>query len=364
MSEVVLENVSKRFGEVTAVDSVNLKVKKREFLTLLGPSGCGKTTTLRLIAGLEEPTSGNIYIGDKIVNDLPPKDRNIAMVFQSYALYPHMTVFDNIRFPLRIRKVPKNEISKKVEEAATLLGIEELLSRKPKELSGGQRQRVALGRAIVRSPTVFLMDEPLSNLDAKLRVQMRVELKRLQKTFAITTIYVTHDQIEAMTMADRVALMNEGKIMQIGTSDQVYNNPDNIWVAGFIGSPPANFIDCSLEEEKGEISLVNAEFKLCLPNQIAKIVKDEAKGQKVVLGFRPQDASIASKRQTNTIETRVYALEPIGDALIVDVTIGNDMVKVKTGADLKFEIGSKVYLKIDLNKLHLFNRKTQQRIIL
>ena len=364
MSEVILENVVKCFGEVTAVDNVSLKINKREFLTLLGPSGCGKTTALRLIAGLEELTAGNIYIDDTMVNDVQPKDRNIAMVFQSYALYPHMTVFDNIGFPLKVRKVQKNEIAKKVKEAASLLDIEELLGRKPKELSGGQRQRVALGRAIVRSPNVFLMDEPLSNLDAKLRMQMRVELKRLQKELAITTIYVTHDQIEAMTMSDRVVLMNQGKVMQIGTSEEVYNYPDNVWVAGFIGSPAANFVDCVLERKDGGAYLVHSDFELSLPRKMADIIEDEMRGQEVVFAFRPEDATLISKHETNSIKAQVYALEPIGDALIVDLMIGDSLVKVKSKAGLRLEMGSDIYLKIDVDKAHVFNKKTQKRMIL
>jgi multiple sugar transport system ATP-binding protein len=363
MSGVVLENVTKVFGKVTAVDNVNLKGNPGEFLALLGPSGCGKTTTLRLIAGLEDPTKGNIYIGDTLVNELPPKDRNVAMVFQSYALYPHMTVFDNIAFPLKIRKVPKDEILKKVEEVAALLGITELLDRKPKEISGGQRQRVALGRAIVRSPTVFLMDEPLSNLDAKLRVQMRVELKKLQKQLGVTTIYVTHDQIEAMTMSDRVALMDKGKIKQIDTPEMLYHKPNNIWVAGFIGSPPMNFIVCFLEAKENEISLIHESFKLPLPDALSKAIKEEAKNQEVVLGFRPEDSLITLKRGNDAIKAKVYALEPMGDALIVDLLIGESLVKVKAKADLKLEIESEVYLKILLDKIHIFDKKSQQAIL-
>jgi multiple sugar transport system ATP-binding protein len=361
MSEVVLEKLTKCFGEVRAVDNVNLKIRKREFLTLLGPSGCGKTTTLRLIAGLEEATAGNIYIGGRLVNDLPPKDRNVAMVFQSYALYPHMTVLDNIAFPLKIRKIPKDEISQRVKEAAVLLGIEALLNRRPKELSGGQRQRVALGRAIVRNPNVFLMDEPLSNLDAKLRVQMRVELRRLQEELETTTIYVTHDQIEAMAMSDRVALMDKGCIMQVGSPEHIYSHPSNMWVAEFIGSPSMNFIDCSLEEKNGASFLLHSSFKLRLPNDVANIVK--AKNDEVVLGFRPEDASITSKREADVIETKVYVLEPIGDVVIVNLLIGDSLVRVKTRTDLKPEVGSKVYLKIMLNKIHIFDKKTQQIIL-
>jgi len=363
MVSVALESLSKFFGEVKAVDNVSLNIKDKEFVTLLGPSGCGKTTTLRLIAGLEKPDVGNIYIGEKLVNDLTPKDRNVAMVFQSYALYPHMTVFDNIAFSLKLKKTPKNEISKRVKEVAGLLGIEELLNRKPKALSGGQRQRVALGRAMIREPDVFLMDEPLSNLDAKLRVQMRVELKKLQKDLGVTTVYVTHDQIEAMTMSDRIVLMNEGKMMQVGTSEQVYSNPANIWVAGFIGSPPMNFIDCSLEVKNGETYLVHEDFQLPLPDDVADIVKEKAEGQEIVLGFRPEDLLVTLKREDDAIKAKVYALEPIGDALIVDLLIGESLVKARARADLKLKLESDVYLKIMLDKIHIFDKKSQQAIL-
>lgn len=255
MAGVKLVNVWKQFGEVTAVKNMNLDIKDGEFMILLGPSGCGKTTTLRMISGLEEPTKGQIYIGDKLVADpekgvfVPPKDRDIAMVFQSYALYPHMTVYDNIAFPLKLRKVPKQEIDQRVREVAEMLGLTELLKRKPRELSGGQRQRVALGRAIVRKPQVFLMDEPLSNLDAKLRVKMRAELKKLQRQLGVTTIYVTHDQVEAMTMGDRIAVINAGELQQVGSPDEVYDKPANTFVAGFIGSPPMNSMDASITED-------------------------------------------------------------------------------------------------------------------
>ena len=255
MSKVKVVNLVKRFDKTIAVDGVSFDVRDGEFIILLGPSGCGKTTTLRCIAGLETPDEGEIYIDDRLVNDLPPKDRDIAMVFQSYALYPHMTVYGNLAFPLKMRKLPKDEIDKKVREVAKLLRIEELLDRKPRQLSGGQQQRVALGRALVRTPKVFLMDEPLSNLDAKLRVYMRAELKKLQRDLKITTIYVTHDQAEAMAMADRIAVMNKGKILQYSEPNHVYEKPANLFVAGFIGSPPMNFIKASIVEKDSRIIL-------------------------------------------------------------------------------------------------------------
>ncbi|RLE71312.1 MAG: glycerol-3-phosphate ABC transporter ATP-binding protein, partial [Thermoprotei archaeon] len=265
MVEVKLVDLCKYFGPVKAVDHLNLHIKDREFVALLGPSGCGKTTTLLMIAGIYKPTSGYIYFGDEIVNDVPPKDRNVGMVFQSYALYPHMTVFDNIAFPLKLKKVPKQEIEKKVKEVAEFLRIAELLDRKPSQLSGGQQQRVALARALAKEPQIFLMDEPLSNLDAKLRIMMRAELKRMQKELGITTIYVTHDQVEAMTMADRIAVLNLGRLQQYGTPDELYNKPSNVFVAGFIGSPPMNFIDGSLVETDDKLAIDIGPLKLPLP---------------------------------------------------------------------------------------------------
>ncbi|HEY8497197.1 MAG TPA: sn-glycerol-3-phosphate ABC transporter ATP-binding protein UgpC, partial [Limnochordales bacterium] len=253
MARVVLENVTKRYGNVVAVNKANLVIEDEEFVVLVGPSGCGKSTTLRMIAGLEEITEGNIYIGDRLVNDVPPKDRDIAMVFQNYALYPHMNVYDNMAFGLKLRKFPKDEIDRRVREAARMLGIEHLLDRKPKQLSGGQRQRVAVGRAIVREPAAFLMDEPLSNLDAKLRVQMRAELSKLHNRLRTTTIYVTHDQTEAMTMGDRIVVMKDGFIQQVGAPLEIYENPNNVFVAGFIGSPAMNFLNAVLRRDGDDV---------------------------------------------------------------------------------------------------------------
>jgi multiple sugar transport system ATP-binding protein len=361
--EVILENLSKYFGSVRAVDNVNLKIRDKEFLTLLGPSGCGKTTTLRLIAGLETPTNGNIYIGERLVNDLPPKDRNVAMVFQSYALYPHMTVFDNIAFPLKVRKTPKSEIEARVKEVAKLLGIDALLKRKPKELSGGQRQRVALGRAIVRKPSVFLMDEPLSNLDAKLRVHMRAELKRLQKSLETTLIYVTHDQVEAMTMSDRVAIMNDGILQQVDNPETVYYHPSNVWVAGFIGSPSMNFFDCSLVEKEGESWLDAGTFQLLLPKQISELVKSTTKTTELILGIRPEDIKVSKVREPESIESEVYVLEPIGDSVIADLKLGDAIVRARTSADYYAAMGDKAYLIFNKDRLHIFERSTQKAIV-
>ena len=265
MAKVVFDHVFKKFGEVTAVNDLNIEVKDKEFLVLVGPSGCGKTTALRLVAGLEELTAGNIYIGDRLVNDVAPKDRDIAMVFQSYALYPHMSVYDNLAFGLKLRKTPKAEIDRRVKEAARILGIENLLDRKPKQLSGGQRQRVALGRAIVREPKVFLMDEPLSNLDAKLRVATRAEISKLHQRLETTIIYVTHDQVEAMTMGNRIAVMKDGLLQQLDTPQVLYDKPANMFVAGFIGSPAMNFFDAKLTGTAEEMWVDGGSFKLKVP---------------------------------------------------------------------------------------------------
>ena len=363
MVEVVLERVSKYFGDVKAVDDVSLTIEDKEFLTFLGPSGSGKTTALRLIAGLETLTNGNIRIGDRTVNDLPPKDRDIAMVFQSYALYPHMSVFDNIAFPLKIRKVAKDEIQKTVKQTAEMLGIEKFLKRKPKELSGGERQRVALGRAIVRKPSVFLMDEPLSNLDAKLRVYMRAELIRLQKKLATTLIYVTHDQVEAMTMSDRIAIMNYGKILQVEAPKGIYDEPVDTFVAGFIGSPPMNFIDCSFVEKDGTAVLDAGVFTVDV-SEFKDVIKQNATGSEVVLGLRPEDVSVQKERKPGElIESEIYVMEPLGSELIIDLKVGDWIVKAKSAPDFTAKIGDTAWIMFDKKKMHVFDRKTQKTII-
>src|SRR5438046_7286154 len=287
MAEVALRNVSKKYDEVEAVRNVNLEIPDKEFLVLVGPSGCGKSTTLRMIAGLEEVSGGDIFIGTEKVNDVPPKDRDIAMVFQNYALYPHMTVFENMSFGLRLRRVPKPEIRERVEHAAKILDITDLLQRRPKQLSGGQRQRVAMGRAIVRNPKVFLFDEPLSNLDAKLRVQMRTEIKRVHQQVKTTTVYVTHDQVDAMTLADRVVVMNGGNIEQVGTPHQLYHNPRTRFVAGFIGSPAMNFIPCRMEEANGGLSIrLTNELAFPVPPARAAQYQGSKQNGKLLLGLR------------------------------------------------------------------------------
>lgn len=364
MGKVMLKDLTKRFGKVVAVNKLSLEVKDGEFVVLLGPSGCGKTTTLRLIAGLESPDEGEIYIGGRLVNDLPPKDRNIAMVFQNYALYPHMTVFDNLAFPLKMAKYPKEEIRKRVVEVAKLLQIEDLLDRKPRQLSGGQQQRVALGRAIVREPEVFLMDEPLSNLDAQLRVYMRAELKRLQKDLGITTIYVTHDQLEAMTMAERIAVMNAGTLQQYGTPDEIYYKPVNRFVAGFIGSPPMNFLDVSLAEREGKLYLDASAFSLELPEEVARIVRERAKNTELILGFRPESCVVDLEPAPNSIPGELYVVEPLGSEVILDVKVGDSLIKVKTvSLEEVPRVGQKIWIKVPPDKMYLFDRKTEESIL-
>ena len=288
MARVLLENITKTYGDVVAVKNVNLEIKDQEFVVLVGPSGCGKTTTLRMVAGLEEISDGKIYIGDRLVNDVPPKDRNIAMVFQSYALYPHMSVYDNMAFGLKLRGIPKKQIDQRVREAANILEIEKLLERLPKQLSGGQRQRVALGRAIVRQPEVFLMDEPLSNLDAKLRVQMRAELQRLHKTLKATVIYVTHDQVEAMTLGQRIAVILNGELQQADNPLMVYEKPANRFVAGFIGSPPMNFVKGTIGKKGDLYTFDCGSFKIDVPLEVDHLL-EEYIGKEVAFGIRPED---------------------------------------------------------------------------
>ena len=374
MVGVRLVGVWKRFGEVAAVKNMNLEVKDKEFMILLGPSGCGKTTTLRMIAGLEEPSEGQIFIGDKLVADLekgvfiPPKDRDIAMVFQSYALYPHMTVYDNIAFPLKLRKTPKQEIEERVKEVAELLGLTELLKRKPRELSGGQRQRVALGRAIVRKPQVFLMDEPLSNLDAKLRVKMRAELKKLQRQLGVTTIYVTHDQVEAMTMGDRIAIINFGELQQVGSPDEVYNKPSNVFVGGFIGSPPMNFINTSITEDDTGVWADFGEFKLKFMEDQAEVLKENNLiGKEALFGIRPEDIYDAMFAQIkipgeNMVKAKVEIVENLGNEKIVHLRAGNITFLGSFHSESKVKEGQEVNVVFDMKKVHIFNKKTEKAI--
>jgi len=364
MAQVKLSKLSKRFKSVVALDDLTLDIADKEFLVLVGPSGCGKTTALRCLAGLEEPSSGEILIGERLVNDVSPKDRDIAMVFQNYALYPHMNVFDNMAFGLKLRKVPRPEIQRRVKDAADILGLGELLHRKPKELSGGQRQRVALGRAIVREPKVFLMDEPLSNLDAKLRVQTRAELIKLHRRLGITTIYVTHDQTEAMTMGDRIAVLNHGKMQQVDTPLVLFNHPTNLFVAGFIGSPAMNFLQATLEPQNGAV-IVNAEaLKLRLPAAHGEKVKSHM-GRRVVFGVRPDD--IHDRRlnppvpsdEGNTAVLGVDVTEPMGSTVFAYLTAGPHLLIADLKAETQAKIGGKLEVVFNMAKTHLFDPETE-----
>jgi multiple sugar transport system ATP-binding protein len=358
LARILLKNLTKRFGNVVAVNNLSIEVKNKEFLVLLGPSGCGKTTVLRCIAGLETQDEGEIYVGETLVNDLPPKERDVAMVFQSYALYPHMTAYENIAFPLKVKSVAELEIDQRVKRVADLLKITHLLDRKPKQLSGGEAQRVALGRALIREPKAFLMDEPLSNLDAKLRIYMRAELKRLQKDLGITTIYVTHDQVEAMTMADRVALLNQGILQQIGSPEELYQHPSNLFTAGFIGSPPMNFIDCYLSKDAEKVYLDAGAFKLPLENNQAKMFKERNMGEEFVLGIRPEDIKLEKKEKKGAIQGQVFTLEPLGAEVIVDIKIGETIFKVKENAMFKARTGENVWLSFNKDKIYIFDKKS------
>ncbi len=368
MADVKLENVVKKFKEVVAVEDVNLDIKDKEFVVLVGPSGCGKTTTLRLIAGLEEITSGSIYIDGKKVNDVAPKDRDIAMVFQNYALYPHMDVYNNMAFGLKLRKFPKSEIDKRVNEAAEILGIKHLLKRKPKELSGGQRQRVAVGRAIVRKPKVFLFDEPLSNLDAKLRVQMRTELSRLHKRLEATMIYVTHDQVEAMTMGDRIVVMKDGHIQQVGAPLELYNNPVNKFVAGFIGSPAMNFIDSKIIKKDSKYYVDAETFQVLIPEKFYDKVS-EIEGKDVIFGIRPED--IRDKEfvpdedvhPEYIIKAKVEVIEPMGAENFLYLSSGKHYFISRVDSRTSAREDAMIELALDMDKMHLFDPKTEVAII-
>jgi multiple sugar transport system ATP-binding protein len=364
MATVELRNISKVFeGGVKAVDNANLTINDKEFVVLVGPSGCGKTTTLRMVAGLEEISSGELYIDGRLMNDVAPKDRDIAMVFQNYALYPHMTVYDNMAFGLRIRKYPKAEINTRVHEAAQILDIEELLDRKPKALSGGQRQRVAVGRAIVRKPKVFLFDEPLSNLDAKLRVQMRAELSALHHRLQATMIYVTHDQVEAMTMGDRIVVLKDGLIQQIGTPLGLYNTPVNRFVAGFIGSPPMNFMKVHLKQEGNKMTADEGTFKIELTPQQTEALRSYV-GKDVIFGIRPEDLIYSEvPEKTNNIPTKVEVVEPLGAEIHLWVSTKNNQIVARAAPRFVFHVGDGASLHPDMNKIHFFDLETEKAIL-
>ena len=367
MAKVVLESVSKVFpGGVTAVDDASLEITDREFMVLVGPSGCGKSTTLRMIAGLEEITRGNIYIDGRKVNDVPPKDRDIAMVFQNYALYPHMSVYKNMAFGLKLRRYPKAEIDQRVREASEILGIENLLERKPKELSGGQRQRVAVGRAIVRKPKAFLFDEPLSNLDAKMRVQMRTEISKLHTRLSSTMIYVTHDQVEAMTMGDRITVMKDGIIQQVAPPLELYNAPVNQFVAGFIGSPPMNFFEGMLQGRNGNLVFDEGGFSLTVtPEQAGRL--GGRVGGEIVFGIRPEDLRdaqrVAEADPGHQFEAEVEVVEPMGSEVFLYLTTGRTTFTARVDAHDEVEVSQRYRLAVAMDKAHFFDKQTGETIV-
>jgi multiple sugar transport system ATP-binding protein len=363
MARVLIRNLNKKYDEVHAVKGVNLEIRDREFVVLVGPSGCGKTTTLRMVAGLESITSGDVLIGDTVVNDLPPMDRDIAMVFQNYALYPHMSVYDNMAFGLKMRKFARPEIERRVREAADILGIEDYLKRKPRQLSGGQRQRVALGRAIVRHPQVFLFDEPLSNLDAKLRVQMRVELKKLHDRLGTTAVYVTDDQVEAMTLGDRVVVMKDGLVQQVGEPLELYNRPANRFVAGFIGSPAMNFAKVSVAEENGAICAVNEGMRLTLPPLLGARLRAHV-GQEVTLGIRPEDLSVVPGGESDGLSfpAVVEVIERLGSQILLDVKVGSGAMVVAVEPTMQTKVREQLRLALDAQRLHFFDGRSETAI--
>ena len=362
-AEIRLENVRKEFGKVVAVKDVNLTVRETEFLVLLGPSGCGKTTTLRCIAGLEQVNGGRIFIGDRDVTDTSPAQRGIAMVFQSYAVFPHMTVAQNIGFGLKMKHVPKKEIQTSVKEVANLLQIEELLDRYPAQLSGGQRQRVAVARAIVMRPDVLLMDEPLSNLDALLRLQMRAELKRLHQEIGTTTVYVTHDQIEALSLGDRIAVMHSGEIVQLDSPDRVYDHPTAKFVGGFIGTPPMNFLRATVTSEGDDVLLVIGEFKIHVLDEWKEPLK-RLLGQVVDLGIRAENIEVHLEPDEGSLPAEVVVSEHLGSQQLLTVRVGNDVLKVSTSPDLPIKPGQTIGLNMLKNKLRVFDEKTGERLSL
>jgi multiple sugar transport system ATP-binding protein len=367
MATVQYENMTKAWGDVIGVNNLNLEIPDKEFLVLVGPSGCGKSTALRCLAGLEEITQGNIYIEDRVVNDVPPKDRDIAMVFQSYALYPHMTVYDNMAFGLKLRKTPKAEIDKRVQEAAKILGITQLLDRKPKQMSGGQRQRVALGRAIVRDPAVFLFDEPLSNLDAKLRVQTRAEISKLHQRLGTTFIYVTHDQVEALTMADRIAVLKDGVLQQADTPQRLYDHPGNVFVAGFIGSPSMNFFSGTITGTIDEMYVDSGGVRIRLPQHEVEQIGQEHIGREIIFGVRPEDIHHPQYIPTDVnqylIETTVDVTELMGNETFVYL-MSTDEQSLIARVDPRAQLrpGDKVQMAFNADKVHIFDRTSEENI--
>jgi multiple sugar transport system ATP-binding protein len=362
MAEVMFDKVDKSYGEVEVINGLDLHIHDEEFMVLVGPSGCGKSTLLRMLAGLEEISGGEVKIDGRVVNDVPPKDRDIAMVFQSYALYPHMTIRENLEFGLKIRKTAKEEMAQRVNNAADILDIRHLLDRKPRQLSGGQRQRVAVGRAIVRNPSVFLFDEPLSNLDAKLRVQMRAEITKLQNRLRTTTVYVTHDQVEAMTMGHRIAILNGGVLQQVGTPLEVYESPNNLFVATFIGTPPMNLVEMTVSG--GGATLEAPGLQIPVPEKYGAIAR-ERDGQKVVMGIRPEsvhDAGRPATGPTAALIKTVDLVEPLGHEVVVYGKVGEQMMTSKLAPHMIPQIGSTIELEADLDGVQLFDSSTERRL--
>ncbi|MBI9047025.1 MAG: sn-glycerol-3-phosphate ABC transporter ATP-binding protein UgpC [Anaerolineaceae bacterium] len=358
MASITYQNVFKKFGDFTAINDLSIEIEDKEFLVLVGPSGCGKSTALRCLAGLEEVSGGEVLIGDRVVNDVPPKDRDIAMVFQSYALYPHMSVFDNMAFGLKLRKMPKDEIKRRVEESAKILGIEQLMKRKPRELSGGQRQRVAVGRAIVREPKVFLFDEPLSNLDAKLRVQTRAEISKLHQRLQTTFIYVTHDQTEAMTMATRIAVMNKGILQQLDTPQNLYDRPKNQFVAGFIGSPAMNFFSGKLVKEGNDLLVKHVGFTVKIPDS-KKETYLPLTGKDIILGIRPEDIHNPMYLPADVIPAELTAkvdvTELMGNEIFLHLIVGEDLFVGRVDPRTRFSINEDVKIVFNMDNCHIFD---------
>jgi multiple sugar transport system ATP-binding protein len=365
MASVTFDHVYKRFGDVIAVNDLNIQIADKEFLVLVGPSGCGKTTALRCLAGLEDISEGRILIGDQVVNDVAPKDRDIAMVFQSYALYPHMSVFDNMAFGLRLRKTPRDEIKRRVEKAAQILGIEHLLDRKPRQLSGGQRQRVAVGRAIVREPKVFLFDEPLSNLDAKLRVETRANISKLHQQLQTTFIYVTHDQVEAMTMATRIAVINKGILQQIDTPQTLYDRPDNLFVAGFIGSPAMNFFSATLRKDDGKLYVDGGSFSVLIPENRTSVYMPYA-GKQVIFGVRPEDIHNPEFAPpgivAQPVNSKVDVTELMGNEIFVYLKTGDHSFVARVDPRSRYRINDEVQMVFNMDNMHIFDKETELAI--
>lgn len=362
MVALTIDHVWKYYRETIAVRDLNLECKDGEFVCVLGPSGCGKSSTMRMLAGLEHISAGDVLLGDRRINDLAPKDRDIAMVFENYALYPHKTVAENIGNPLKLAKVARSEIDARVMEAAKLLEIEHLLDRKPMELSGGQKQRVAIGRVIVRQPQIYLFDEPIAHLDAKLRARMRSELKHLQQHLGVTTVYVTHDQLEALSMADRIAVMHEGVLQQYGTPEEIYSNPVNAWVAGFVGEPAMNLIVCRIESEGAKTTLVHDGFKVALNDELSQAVQ-KGDEQELKFGIRPENLTVSVTPSDDAIEGEVFSRQLLGSDLLVDVVSGGDHIRVRTNPSFPGKVDEKCYVTFDLRHAHLFTASTGNTMI-